>query len=283
MIEVVSKWRDRALRRPVIAGNWKMNKTIDETTDFIKEFAPLVTDVRDVEIILAPVFVCLDAAGKALEETEIGLAAQNMFWKDSGAYTGEVAPTMLKAAGCQYVIVGHSERRARFGVPEPELTEDLVKVFGDNDATVNRKTHAAFEFGLTPIVCVGETLDERKAGRTDSVIDDQVRRALEGLTAEQAKTLIMAYEPVWAIGTGEVCDALEAGRVCGIIRSVIRDLFGADAGEAVRVTYGGSVKPDNAEGIMQQADIDGGLVGGASLEADSFAEIVRIASRIKGP
>ena len=263
---------------PFIAGNWKMNKTVDETTTFIEEFAPLVADINGVEIILAPTFVCLHAAGKALGRANIGLAAQNMFWKESGAYTGEIAPPMLKAAGCRYVIVGHSERRARFGVPEAELTEELVKVFGDNDATVNRKTHAAFEFGLTPIVCVGETLDERKTGKTDSVIDYQVRRALEGLTAQQVKTVIMAYEPVWAIGTGEVCDAPEAGRVCGVIRSVVGDLFGTNAADAVRVTYGGSVKPENAEGLMQQEDIDGGLVGGASLDAESFAQIVRIAS-----
>jgi triosephosphate isomerase len=270
------------LRTPVIAGNWKMNKTIDETLDFIEEFAPAVSEIDDVEIILAPTFVCLDAAADALDGTNIGLAAQDMFWKESGAYTGEVSPTMVQDAGAEYVIIGHSERRARFGVPEPELTEDLIKVFGDNDATVNRKIRAAFEFGLTPIVCVGETLNERKAGNTDSVIDYQLRRALEGITQEQARSVIMAYEPVWAIGTGEVCDAAEAGRVCGMIRSVIGELFGAQVADAVRVTYGGSVNPSNAEGLMQQQEIDGGLVGGASLKPDSFAEIVRIASRAKG-
>ncbi len=269
------------MRKPVIAGNWKMNKTVDETTAFIEQFRPLVEGVENVEILIAPTFVSLHAAGNALAGSAIGLAAQNMFWKESGAYTGEIAPPMLKAVGCRYVIIGHSERRARFGVPEPELTGDLLKVFGDNDATVNRKAHAAFEFGLTPIICVGETLDERKAGKTDSVIDYQVHRALEGLAAEQVKTIIMAYEPVWAIGTGETCDAPEAGRVCGMIRSVIGELFGGDVADAVRVTYGGSVKPANAEGLLQYDDIDGGLVGGASLKADSFAEIVKIASRVK--
>jgi triosephosphate isomerase len=200
-----------------------------------------------------------------------------LFWKDSGAYTGELSAPMLKDAGCTHVVIGHSERRGRFGVPEPDLAGDAGRVFGDTDASVNRKLLAALQHGLVPIVCVGETLAERQAGRTDEVVQAQTQAALQNVDAAAAKPLVLAYEPVWAIGTGETCDSDEADRVCGVIRAAVSTAFGAEAGNAVRVQYGGSVKPDNAAELLGKPNIDGALVGGASLKADSFAAIVQAA------
>ena len=260
------------MRTPLIAGNWKLNKTVAEATAFAAELRPLVADVSGVETLLCPVFTALPATSQALAGSGIAVGAQDMFWKASGAYTGEISPALLLDAGCRYVLIGHSERRGRFGVPEPELEGDAGRVFGDNDVTVNKKTLAAFAAGLLPIVCVGETLSERQAGQTDGVVQAQTRAALVNVAADAP--LVFAYEPVWAIGTGETCEADEANRVCGVIRATVAEVLGAPAGVAVRVQYGGSVKPDNAADLLGREHIDGALVGGASLTADSFAAIV---------
>jgi triosephosphate isomerase len=263
------------MRTPLIAGNWKLNKTIAEAAAFVEELKPLVEGVSGVGILLCPVFTALPATAQAAQGSAIATGAQDIYWKASGAYTGEVSAPFLKDAGAAYVIVGHSERRGRFGVPEPELEGDAGKVFGDNDVTVNKKTLAALENGLTPIICVGETLAERQAGITDSVVQAQTRAALQGVDANAE--IVFAYEPVWAIGTGETCEAEEANRVCGVIRATVGKVFGETAAQAVRVQYGGSVKPDNAQDLLGREHIDGALVGGASLKADSFAAIVKAA------
>jgi triosephosphate isomerase len=200
-----------------------------------------------------------------------------MFWKESGAYTGQISPKMLVEIGCSYVIVGHSEPRGRFGVPEPDFDEEILAYFGDSNAAINRKVLAAVACGLTPILCVGETLAERQQNDTDSVVSGQLMLCMNGLSMEQASSMVVAYEPVWAIGTGQVCDACEADRVCGIIREGVGKLYGASAAHAVRVVYGGSVKPDNAVELLARTNIDGALVGGASLKAVDFAGIVSAA------
>jgi triosephosphate isomerase len=261
------------LRKPIIAANWKMFKTIAEAREFVAQFAPLVADVGDVDVVLCPPFTALSAVGEAVKGLNVRLGAQDIFWKEQGAYTGEVSPLMLKDVGCDYVIVGHSERRGRFG--KAEFSAELATVFGDNDATVNVKAQAALAHGLTPILCVGETIAERRAGNTDSVVCGQVKAALKGLAETPPPPIVFAYEPVWAIGTGEVCDAAEANRVIALIRQTIGEVLGADAAATIRIQYGGSVKPDNIAELMAQSDIDGALVGGASLEAKSFAEIVK--------
>ena len=265
------------MRKPVIAANWKLNKTISEARSFIHDFKPLVQNISDVEIIVCPVFTALAAVAEAAKDSNIAIGAQDIFWKDSGAYTGEVSAPLLQDAGCTYVIIGHSERRGRFGVPEADLEGDAGKVFGDTDASVNAKIKSALSHRLIPIICVGETLDEREADRTDSVIEAQVKAALDGISGVD-KT-IFAYEPVWAIGTGKTCDSEEAGRVCGFIRSVIKDVTNQEVSEAVRIQYGGSVKSENAAELLDHPDIDGALVGGASLKADTFAPIVEAAAQ----
>jgi len=265
------------MRKPVIAANWKLNKTIAEAQAFIEDFKPLVENISDVEIIVCPVFTALAAVSESAKNSNIATGAQDIFWKDSGAYTGEVSAPLLKDAGVQYVIIGHSERRGRFGVPEADLEGDAGKVFGDTDASVNAKIKAALAHGLIPIICVGETLDEREADRTDSVIEAQVKSALDGIGGVE-KT-IFAYEPVWAIGTGKTCDSAEAGRVCGFIRSVIGKVTNQQIADAVRIQYGGSVKAENAAELLSHPDIDGALVGGASLKAETFAPIVEAASQ----
>ena len=264
------------MRTPLIAGNWKLNKTIAEAQSFIAEFAPLVKDAR-AEILLCPVFTALTTAKAGAQGTNIGIGAQDMYWKESGAYTGEVSATLLLDAGCTHVLIGHSERRGRFGVAEPDLEGQAANVFGDSDQSVNKKLHAALENKLTPIVCVGETLVERQNGHTDAVVQNQVAVALENVSPEHSAALVFAYEPVWAIGTGETCDAEEANRVCGIIRASVAGALGEHAGDVVRVQYGGSVKPDNAAELLGKEHIDGALVGGAALKADSFAAIVNAA------
>jgi triosephosphate isomerase len=204
---------------------------------------------------------------QALADADIGVGAQNMYWEESGAYTGEVSPLMAKEF-CEYVIIGHSERR---------------EYFGETDETVNRKVKAAFSHQLTPIVCVGETQELRESGKTETWVEDQVTAALNGLTAEQVATLILAYEPIWAIGTGLAATAEQAEEVCGpVIRATIKELYDEDTAEAVRIQYGGSIKPHNAEELMSQPNIDGGLVGGASLQAEDFVEIIRLTAKAKG-
>lgn len=265
------------MRTPIIAGNWKLNKNIAEAEAFVTALKPLVEDVTDVEILLCPVFTALHALRDSTAGSIVMLGGQDMFWKSSGAYTGEVSAPLLKDAGCTHVIIGHSERRGRFGVPEPELEGEAGHVFGDNDHSVNNKVRAALENGMVPIICVGETLIERKNGHTDAVVQNQTVMALQNVDASSAEQIVFAYEPVWAIGTGETCETPEADRVCGVIRSAIAGVLGAGAAGVIRIQYGGSVKPDNARELLSQPHIDGALVGGASLKADSFAAIVRAA------
>lgn len=266
------------MRTPIIAGNWKLNKTIAEARTFVTELAPLVADIANVDIVLCPVFTALNATFEAASSTRIAVAAQDVYWKESGAYTGEVSTTLAKDAGAQYVVLGHSERRGRFGVAEPDLEGNAGKVFGDTDESVNKKLHAVLSGDLIPIVCVGETLTERQSGRTDEIVSSQVKAALQGIESAHASVLVLAYEPVWAIGTGETCAAEEADRVCGVVRAAVGNALGNEAADVIRVQYGGSVKPDNAADLLSRPNIDGALVGGASLKADSFAAIVRAAA-----
>ncbi len=248
------------MRRPIIAGNWKMYKTVAEAVNFVMKFQEKTAGVSGVEMVLCPPFTALAAAAERLAGTGIAVGAQDMFWEDEGAYTGEISPVMLREAGCRYVILGHSERR---------------QYFGETDETVNKKVRAALRHGLVPIVCVGERLEEREAGSTEEVVRRQVEGSLAGLQPRAAAGLVVAYEPVWAIGTGRTASAEDAQQVNAFIRGLLRRLFGGEAAEAIRIQYGGSVKPGNIAGLMSQPDIDGALVGGASLDPDSFAAIIR--------
>jgi triosephosphate isomerase len=250
------------MRTPVIAGNWKLFKTIAEATAMVGELKPLVAGTTGVEIVVAPVFTALSKVADAVAGSNINVAAQDCYWEEEGAFTGEVAPKLLKDAGCSHVIIGHSERR---------------QYFGETDETVNKKAKAAIAAGLSAIVCVGESLAERESDRTFAVIETQVKGGLSGFTAEQLAATVIAYEPVWAIGTGKTASDAQAQEVHAFIRGLLAGLFGQGAAEAMRILYGGSVKPDNVKGLMAQADIDGALVGGASLKADSFAAIANFA------
>ena len=247
------------MRIPFIAGNWKMYKTVADAVKYVKEFRGLVKDIEDVEIVLAPAFTALHAAAEAARNSNVGMAGQNLHWEREGAFTGEISGAMIREAGAHYVIIGHSERRTSFG---------------DTDATVNRKTAAAFAHGLTPIVCIGETLDQRERNETFDVLDRQIKQGLEGITGEQLAQLVIAYEPVWAIGTGRNATPDQAGEAHAHIRKRLKGWFGHDAAEACHVIYGGSVKPDNIRDLVTQADVDGALVGGASLDIKSFFDIV---------
>ncbi len=263
-------------RRPFIAGNWKMNKTVGEGCRLVEEHRPLVADVDGVDIAVCPTFVSLFTIAAALNKSNIMLGAQDTFWKESGAWTRQIAPGMLKDVGCQWVIVGHSETRGRFGTVDEQLGK-VLSYFGEQDTTVNMKAKAAFAAGLTPIIACGELLAEREAGKTDDVIVGQMKIDLEGFSKDQAMKMVIAYEPVWAIGTGQVCDSTEADRVCGVIREIVGGMYGSDAAEAVRIQYGGSVNAANASELLQKPNIDGALVGGASLKAPDFATIVKSA------
>jgi triosephosphate isomerase len=252
------------MRRPLVAANWKMNKTVTETRILINELLQSLIAIQDVDMVLCPPFTALLPVAALLEGTSIGLGAQNMHWEASGAYTGEVAPPML-AEFCKYVIIGHSERRA---------------YFGETDQTVNKKVKAAFEHGLLPIMCVGETLIENESGITAEVVSRQVHDGLSRVETKSISSLVIAYEPVWAIGTGRAATAEGANTVIAdIIRVELRRLYNKELAQLVRVLYGGSVKSNNAEEFFQQADIDGALVGGASLKAAEFISIVRAAAR----
>src|SRR4051812_47275845 len=222
-----------------------MNKTSAEGAQLVREIAPAAAQT-EAEVVVCPPFVCIPAVIAAAAGTRVRVGAQDLFWKESGAYTGQIAPGMLTDLGVTHVIIGHSERRGRFGVPEEGFTPEVLALFGESDTTVNLKLHAALKAGLVPIVCCGETLAERKAEQTDAVVAGQIERGLAGLTPEQAAGVVIAYEPVWAIGTGETCASDEADRVCGVIRSTVGGLYGEAAADAVRIQYGGSVKPDNA-------------------------------------
>ena len=247
------------MRRPVIAGNWKMYKTQAETRAFFEAFRPLVAASKHCDVIVAPPFTALAAAVEVARGTAIGVAAQNLHWEREGAFTGEVSARMLVEAGCRGVIIGHSERR---------------QFFGETDETVHRKTRAALEAGLTPIVCVGELLSEREANITVKVLTRQFEGGVAALTPAEFSRILIAYEPVWAIGTGRTATPEIAAESHGHIRELVADRFGPEQATAIRILYGGSVKPDNIKGLMAQAEIDGALVGGASLDPKSFAAIV---------
>lgn len=248
------------MRTPVIAANWKMHKNLSEAAQFVKEFLPRVEGLAQVEMVICPPFTALGAVGWALAESKgkVKLGAQNMHREVQGAFTGEVSGPMLRDVGCAYVILGHSERRT---------------LFGETDSQVGEKVRAAFAHGLTPILCIGETLEERESGKTDGVNRRQLLAGTEGLSPDQVAALIIAYEPVWAIGTGKNCAPGDAQFTIAAIRAVVFERFGAAAAQSVRIQYGGSVKPNNVGEYMGQPDIDGALVGGASLEAGSFAAI----------
>ena len=246
------------MRKPIIAGNWKMYKTPSEAVSLIEELKPLVKDAQ-AEVVVCPPFICLPAAKEALKGSNIKLGAQNMHWEEQGAFTGEVAPGMLKEVGVEYVIIGHSERR---------------QYFSETDDMVNKKVLSAVSHQLIPIICVGETLEQREEGVTEKVVDTQTRAALKGLTSDVADRIVIAYEPVWAIGTGRTASSDDANEVIGYIRKVVESILGSQAASRVRILYGGSVKPDNAAELMHMPEIDGGLVGGASLKAQDFSKIV---------
>jgi triosephosphate isomerase len=247
-----------AERKPVIAGNWKMYKTGSEAKSFITELKGKIAGVQGVEVVVAPPFTALAQAAEATRGSAISLSAQNLHWEDQGAFTGEIAPPMLKEIGCSHVIIGHSERR---------------QFFGESDESVNRKTRAARKHGLVPIMCIGETLAEREGGKIQEVIERQVRKGLDGLGADA--NLIFAYEPVWAIGTGKTASPEQAEEVHLIIRDLLKQMLGPDFSSRTRILYGGSVKADNIKSLMAKPNIDGALVGGAALKVDSFAGIIR--------
>ena len=250
------------MRTPIIAGNWKMNKTAEEAVAFVREIRHGLSQIKGVDKVVCPPFIALPAVAEALKASDIGVGAQNMHFAENGAYTGECAPNMLTPF-CQYVILGHSERRA---------------YFGETDEGVNQKAKAALAHGLTPIICVGESLEQNEAGETQAFVSGQVRAALDGLTTEQVSSLIIAYEPIWAIGTGKSASAAQAGSIIGLsVRGPIAEMFGEDTAQKVRIQYGGSVKENNIADYMAQPDIDGALVGGASLKA-GFIELVKNAT-----
>ena len=270
------------MRKPIMAGNWKMNCDNEEAEELADGVTARAGLNDKVQVVLCPPATALTTVGKVVANSQIALGAQNMFWEESGAYTGELSAQMLLSCGCEYVIIGHSERRGRFGSVDEDEADDLAAIFGDTDATVNRKARAVLAAGLKPIICCGELLAERQDGKTDDVVAVQVKAALEDMSADDLADVTIAYEPVWAIGTGEVCDADEANRVCGLIRATVGDLYSAELADEMRVLYGGSVKPDNVRGLMEQEHIDGGLVGGASLDAESFGELITAAEEIRG-
>lgn len=265
------------MRTPLIAGNWKMHNTTRQARQLIDELKPLVDGLTDVEVCVCPPFTALEAARASIGESGILLGAQNVFWEQKGAWTSQISPEMLLDVGCTYAIMGHSETRGRFGKVDEALAGRL-HYFGEQDSTINVKAKLCLSSGLIPIICCGETITERQSGKTDEVISSQIRACLDSLTSDQIETLVIAYEPVWAIGTGEVCGSEEANRVCRMIRQTVRDSFSADAGNGVRILYGGSMNDKNAEELLEQSEIDGGLIGGASLKAESFAAICKAAS-----
>lgn len=246
------------MRTPIIAGNWKMHKTVDEAVTFVREIRDALDETTGVEAVVCPPAIAIPAVYDLLKNTRVGIGAQNMFYEDSGAYTGELAPGMI-APYCQYAILGHSERRA---------------YFGETDEGVNKKVKAALAHQLVPIICVGESLEQNEAGQTHSFVSGQVKAALQGVTSDQVAGCIIAYEPIWAIGTGKAAGVEQAGQIIGeSVRGTVANVFGEEAAQAVRVQYGGSTKPQNIEAFMGHPEIDGALVGGASLKP-SFAEMV---------
>ena len=246
------------MRKPIIAGNWKMNKTPAEARALVEALVPLAADAQCDVVVCTPA-VDFAAVSEVIRGTNIKLGAQNMHWKESGAYTGELSADMLKAYGVEYVILGHSERR---------------QYFGETDTTVNLRVLAAVKAGLTPIICVGEKKEEREAGDTDALVSYQTKIALSGLTADEVRHVVIAYEPVWAIGTGLTATDEQANETIGVIRKAIAEVYGDEVAQKVRIQYGGSMKGSNVKGLMAQPEIDGGLIGGASLKAEDFAQVV---------
>jgi len=247
------------MRRRIVAGNWKMFKTVPEAVALAKAIRDGMAKENATEVVLCPPFVDLTAVAQVLKGSTIRLGAQNMFWEEKGAFTGEISAPMLKSAECDYVILGHSERR---------------QYFTETDVTVNKKIQRALLVGLIPIVCVGETLDQRRANATEQVVGDQIQGCLAGIAAEAVRQLVIAYEPVWAIGTGVVAGTEQAQEVHYFIRRLLAKLYDEEVAAAVRIQYGGSMKPANAGQLLAQPDIDGGLIGGASLDASSFLQII---------
>jgi triosephosphate isomerase len=255
------------MRTPIVAGNWKMHKTIAEAVELTRGIRRGMMDIEGIEVVLCPPFTALSVVREAIGPAKIGLGAQNMHFEEQGAFTGEISPLIL-ADLCQYVILGHSERR---------------QYFGETDEGVNKKAQAALAHGLTPIVCVGENLEQNRAGETAAIVGGQVRAALQGISAEDATQVVIAYEPIWAIGTGVAAVPAEVNRIIGLsIRGMLADMYGEAVAQSIRVQYGGSVKPENMADFALQSEIDGALVGGASLKADSFVAIVK-ASVYPGP
>ena len=248
------------MRRPIIAGNWKMNNTIAAGTQLIKDLAPLVADVTDVDIVACPTSTALAAVTAAAKGTKIHVGAQNVHWEKSGAYTGEISTEMLNEIGVEYCVLGHSERR---------------DYFGETDEGVNKRAHAAFAAGITPIICCGESLEIREAGTYLDFVAGQIKAALEGFKADEVAKLVIAYEPIWAIGTGKTATFEQAEEVCGYIRKTVAEKFNQSAADAIRIQYGGSVKPATIKGLMEKPNVDGALVGGASLKAVDFSQIVK--------
>lgn len=247
------------MRRPIIAGNWKMNKTPAEAAELVSALVPLVADAK-AEVVVCPPFVCLDAVKKIIDGTNIKLGAQNVHFEKSGAFTGEISADMLLAMGVEYVIIGHSERR---------------QYFGETDSTVNKRAKAALAAGLKPIICVGESLEERENGITNELVAMQTKLALKDICADQIENLVIAYEPIWAIGTGKTATAQEANETIGVIRNAVASVYGHVVAQKVRIQYGGSMNPKNAAELMAQSEIDGGLIGGASLKAEDFSKVVK--------
>ncbi|MCX7699094.1 MAG: triose-phosphate isomerase [Candidatus Goldbacteria bacterium] len=250
------------MRLPIIAGNWKMYKTIEETIEFVTSLRGLLKDVPDdkVEIVICPPFVNLQAAASVIKGSNIKLGAQNLFPKQEGAYTGEVSPLMLRSVGCSYVIIGHSERR---------------EYFKETNEFINEKVKVAIEYGITPIMCVGEKLEEREKGLTFDVVKDHVVNGLKGISKDKVQHVVIAYEPVWAIGTGKTATPQQAEEVQKYIRKLLSEMYDEQTAQTIRIQYGGSVKPENIKELMACENIDGALVGGASLKADSFEQIVK--------
>jgi len=253
------------MRKPIIGGNWKMNRGDPEEAEaMLSAFVPLVEDVGDVDIVICPPYTSLVQSHELLKDSNVKLGGQNMYFEDSGAYTGEISPQFLKAVGCEYVILGHSERR---------------NIFGESDGLVNKKLKKALSEALNPIVCIGEHLEEREAGKTKDIIQNQMQNSFKDISKEQMKKIVIAYEPIWAIGTGKTATPEQAEEVHVFIRQLLSDKYDANTSESVRIQYGGSIKPHNAEELFSQKNIDGGLVGGASLEAQSLADIVHAAQK----
>ncbi|MBQ3108775.1 MAG: triose-phosphate isomerase [Clostridia bacterium] len=246
------------MRKPIIAGNWKMNKTPSEAEALITELIPLVKDAK-CDVVICPPYVDLALAAKLIEGTNIHLGCQNIHWADKGAFTGEISAAMLKEVGVEFAIIGHSERR---------------QYFGETDETVNARSKAAIAAGITPIICVGESLEQREAGETDALVTAQIEGALKDIAASDVEQLVIAYEPIWAIGTGKTATDEQANETIGVIRAAIAKLYGGEVADKVRIQYGGSMNPKNVKGLMAQSEIDGGLIGGASLKAPDFAAVV---------